>query len=183
MKFTQTSLEGAYLITPTPFEDHRGFFFRSFCVNEFAEQGLLVDIKQVNRSGTYGKGSFRGMHFQHPPYAETKIVECIKGIIFDVIIDIRKNSPTFLQWYGIELSESNKQKLYIPKGFAHGFQSISEYAEINYLVSQFYHKDSEGIIHYNDPLLDIQWPLAISTISEKDNAATFLEENFNGLLI
>ena len=145
MKFTQTSLEGAYLITPTPFEDHRGFFFRSFCVNEFAEQGLLVDIKQVNRSGTYGKGSFRGMHFQHPPYAETKIVECIKGIIFDVIIDIRKNSPTFLQWYGIELSESNKQKLYIPKGFAHGFQSIQNMQKSTTLFHNFIIKIAKGL--------------------------------------
>lgn len=168
MLFEETKLKGAFVISPKPFEDDRGFFARWYCENEFAGAGLHTSFVQNNQSGTYGTGSIRGMHFQYPPHAEIKLVKCIQGKIFDVIVDIRKGSDTILQWFGIELSADNKKALYIPKGFAHGFQTLTEYAEIIYMVSDTYSKESEGGIRYNDKNVNIEWPLPVNKISDKD---------------
>jgi dTDP-4-dehydrorhamnose 3,5-epimerase len=183
MTFTETKLKGSYIIEPTLLKDHRGFFFRSFCVDEFQEIGLDADILQVNRSGTLGKGSIRGLHYQKPPFGETKVVECIKGAIFDVIVDLRTGSETFMEWFGIELNEENRKKLFIPKGFAHGFQTLTEYAEINYFVSQKYHKDSEGGVRFDDPRIKIKWPLPFNQISDKDAIIPYIDENYKGMIL
>ena len=124
MKFTETKLKGSYIVEPTPFEDHRGFFFRSYCVDEFGALGLDTTILQVNRSGTHGQGTIRGLHYQKPPYGETKIIECIKGAIYDVIVDLRTGSETFLQWFGIELTEENRKKTICSKRFCPWFPNI-----------------------------------------------------------
>jgi dTDP-4-dehydrorhamnose 3,5-epimerase len=168
MLFEETKLKGSFVVSPKPLEDDRGFFARWYCEKEFAKEGLTTSYTQCNQSGTNGRGSVRGMHFQYPPYAEVKLVKCISGKIFDVIVDIRKGSATFLQWFGIELSGENKKALYIPKGFAHGFQTLSEYAEIIYMVSDPYNKESEGGIRYNDDKAGIGWPLPVNKISDKD---------------
>ncbi len=181
MKFTPLKLAGAYHIETTPFQDQRGFFTRTFCENEFAEFGLKQHYVQANHSGTFGKGIIRGMHFQRPPHAEVKVIKCIKGSIFDVIVDCRKNSPTFLQWVGIELSAEKKNMMYVPEGFAHGFQSLEEETEMTYLVGAFYNKESEGGIHHLDPKVGIEWPLPVLLTSEKDAAIPFVDDNFKAI--
>lgn len=182
MRFTETILKGSYLIVPDLFEDHRGFFSRWFCSTEFRELGLTTEFVQCNHSGTAGKGSIRGMHFQLPPHAEVKLVKCVAGKIFDVIIDLRKGSPTFLKWFGTELSTENKTMLYIPKGFAHGFQTLSEDAEIIYMVSSTYKKEAESGVRYNDPMIGIEWPLPLLKISEKDQHIPMLDsQSFKGI--
>lgn len=168
MKFESLSIKGSFEISPTTFDDHRGFFGRVFCANEFFENGLETSFVQINHSGTIGKGSLRGMHFQFSPSCEIKVVKCIVGSIFDVIIDLRVDSPTFMKWIGIELSAKKRNMIYIPKGFAHGFQSLSNRSEIVYLVSSFYNREAEGGVRFNDPLVNINWPLPIDKISEKD---------------
>lgn len=184
MKFDELSLKGSFLITPTPFEDSRGFFTRWFCNKEFEENNLETSFVQCNHSGTTGKGSIRGMHFQYPPDSEVKLIKCISGRIFDVIIDLRKQSPTFLNWTGVELSSEMKNMIYVPKGFAHGFQTLTEEAEIIYMVSSFYTKNAEGGVRFDDPSVKIEWPLAVNKISEKDQAIPLIvPEHFNGLTI
>lgn len=183
MIFNQLPLKGAYLIEVQPFQDNRGFFTRTFCEKEFASQGLVQHYVQANHSGTQGKGVVRGMHFQYPPFTETKLIKCIQGAIFDVIIDVRKGSPTFLQWYGAELSSENKKMMYVPTGFAHGFQSLSDYSEITYMVSNFYSRENEGGINYHDPMVKISWPLSISLVSEKDKNLPFIDNSFKAVTI
>jgi dTDP-4-dehydrorhamnose 3,5-epimerase len=181
MIFNELTLKGAFIITPEPFTDNRGFFLRSFCTKEFIQKDLVSTFLQINHSGTKDVGSIRGMHFQYPPYAEVKVVKCIKGAIFDVIIDLRKNSPTFLKWEGIELNERNKQSIYIPQGFAHGFQTLTNDAEIIYLVSQVYNKESEGGIRFSDPAVAINWKVPVATISEKDLSIPYINSSFKGI--
>jgi dTDP-4-dehydrorhamnose 3,5-epimerase len=182
MRFTETILKDSYLIVPDLFEDHRGFFSRWYCNHEFGERGLTTGFVQCNHSGTTGKGSIRGMHFQLPPHAEVKLVKCVAGKIFDVIIDIRQGSPTFLKWFGTELSAENKTMLYIPKGFAHGFQTLTEEAEIFYMVSSTYKKEAESGVRYNDPMIGIEWPLPLLKISEKDQQIPMLDsQSFKGI--
>jgi dTDP-4-dehydrorhamnose 3,5-epimerase len=183
MTFDALQLNGAFVITPNPFVDNRGFFLRSFCTKEFGEQGLSNTFVQINHSGTKGIGSIRGMHFQYPPFAEVKVVKCTKGAIFDVIIDLRKDSPTFLKWEGVELSEENKRSIYIPQGFAHGFQTLTDDAEIIYLVSQFYNKESEGGIRYDEPAVNINWKLPVANISEKDLSIPHIDSSFKGIAL
>jgi dTDP-4-dehydrorhamnose 3,5-epimerase len=184
MKFEPIPLEGPVTILPTPFEDHRGFFARWFCEEEFRKAGLQHQFTQCNQSGTSGKGSIRGMHFQHSPYAEVKMVKCIVGKIYDVIVDVRKGSPTFLKWFGVELTAEKRNALYIPKGFAHGFQTLTDYAEIIYMVSTPFHKEAEGGIRYNDAEVGITWPLPVNKISEKDAAITLVaDSSFEGVSI
>ena len=151
MIFNSLVLKGAFTIDVQPIADSRGFFTRTFCEKEFAEHNLVQHFVQANHSGTHGKGVIRGMHFQHSPYCETKLVKCVQGAIFDVIVDVRKGSPTFLKWFGAGLTAQNKRMMYVPAGFAHGFQSISDYSEITYMVSNFYNKESEGGVRYDDP--------------------------------
>jgi len=181
MLFEELSLHGAFIITLEVKEDERGWFSRTFCKNEFSEIGHEKEWVQINHSFSIKAGTLRGMHFQYNPNSETKMIRCISGKIYDVIIDIRKNSPTFLQWIGIELSDQNKKTLYIPEGFAHGFQTLSDNSEIIYHHSNFYNPSNEGAINYNDPLLNITWPLKISEISERDTKHDSINLNFKGI--
>ncbi len=181
MIFNSLILKGAFTIDVQPNEDNRGFFTRTFCEKEFAEHNLVQHFVQANHSGTHGKGVIRGMHFQHSPYSEVKLVKCVQGAIFDVIVDVRKDSPTFLQWFGTELTSENKRMMYVPAGFAHGFQSLSDYSEITYMVSTFYNKESEGGVKFDDAAVGIEWPLPVSLISDKDQAIPLIDASFTGV--
>lgn len=181
MKFTETKLKGSYVVDITPITDERGFFARTFCARDFAELGLNTNMVNTNHSLSIGKGLIRGMHFQRPPFAEAKLIKCIRGAIFDVIIDVRAHSPTFLQWFGIELNADNRNMLYIPEGFAHGFQTLTDETEVLYQVSNFYNKESEGGIHHKDPMVDIAWKLPVGLVSEKDNNLPFIDQSFKGI--
>jgi len=183
MIFNPTPLAGAFTIDAEPFQDSRGFFTRTFCEREFAEHQLVQHFVQANHSGTSGKGIIRGMHFQHSPHGEVKLVKCVQGAIYDVIVDVRNGSPTFLQWFGAELTAENKRMMYVPAGFAHGFQSLSDYSEIVYLVSAFYNKESEGGIRYDDPAVKIQWPLPVSLVSDKDQKIPLVDLSFGGVIL
>ena len=183
MIFNPLSLHGAFTIDVQPFQDNRGFFTRTFCEREFAEHKLEQHFVQANHSGSHGKGVIRGMHFQHAPHCEVKLVKCVQGAIFDVIIDVRKGSPTFLQWFGAELTAENKRMMYVPKGFAHGFQSLSEYSEITYMVSAFYNKESEGGVRFDDGAVNIKWPLPVSLVSDKDMIIALIDTAFEGVIL
>lgn len=161
--------------------DHRGYFERLFCSSDLDSIFGLRTIKQINHSQTKSVGTIRGMHFQYPPFAETKIVSCIKGRIFDVAIDIRKGSTTYLQWFGLELDDSSGKSLFIPEGFAHGFQSLEPSCEILYFVSAPYCKSSESGINALDPRISVNWPIHISERSEKDSTHPMLEDFFPGV--
>ena len=183
MIFNPTKLAGAFTIDVQPFQDSRGFFTRTFCEKEFAEHDLVQHFVQANHSGTHGKGVIRGMHFQHAPHGEVKLVKCVQGAIFDVVIDVRAGSPTFLQWFGAELTAENKRMMYVPAGFAHGFQSLSDYSEITYMVSAFYNKESEGGVKYDDAKVNIEWPLPVSLVSDKDLNIPLIDASFTGVTL
>ncbi|HEY7230947.1 MAG TPA: dTDP-4-dehydrorhamnose 3,5-epimerase [Pseudolabrys sp.] len=168
MRFTPMALSGAYLIQLEPRVDARGTFARAFCAHEFAAKGLTASFVQANISSNVRAGTVRGLHFQNAPHTETKLVQCVKGSVYDVIVDIRKESATYLRWAGVELSDSNGAMMYVPAGFAHGYQTLSDGANVLYLVSEFYAPEAEGGLRYSDPKLEIEWPLAVSDISEKD---------------
>lgn len=170
MKFTETPLQGSWLIDPVLMEDERGYFARAFCKKELAEKNITMDIAQTNLSYNKKKGTLRGMHYQAAPYGEEKIVTCIRGRIYDVIIDLRSGSPTFSRWYAAELSAENRKSLYIPKDFAHGFITLTDDALIQYYMGEYFYPESARGIRWNDPRFNIMWPLAISVISEKDNS-------------
>ena len=181
MKFIDLALNGAFIIEPEPVVDSRGSFSRVFCKNELCEVGHFDNIAQINHSINQKSGTIRGLHFQIPPSAEIKIVKCIKGAIFDVIVDIRKGSSTFLKWYGEELSSENMKMMYIPKGFAHGFQTLRHESELIYVDTAFYSPDHEGALRFNDPILKINWPLPVSNISERDCAHPLIGKTFKGM--
>jgi len=181
MTFSPTPLKGSYIINLTPFSDERGWFARTYCENEFREIGHAEKWVQMNHSCTTKKGTVRGMHYQLPPFREIKMVRCIRGKVFDVIIDIRKDSATFLQWFGVELSPEAMNMLYIPVGFAHGFQTLSDNSEMIYHHSEFYTPGAEGGIKYNDPAVNIKWPLEVTSISERDLNHPGLTEKFKGI--
>lgn len=168
MIFTETKLSGAYVIDIEAIEDERGFFARSWCKNEFEKLGLNPKLVQCNISFNKKKGTIRGMHFQGSPYEEAKLVRCTRGSIYDVIIDLRSDSPTYLQWFSIELTSDNRKMLYIPEGFAHGFQTLEDNTEVFYQMSEYYHPENAKGIRWNDPTIDITWPLENPTISLKD---------------
>ncbi|GAB4425047.1 MAG: dTDP-4-dehydrorhamnose 3,5-epimerase [Chloroflexi bacterium OHK40] len=170
MFFHRTELMDAVLIELDRREDRRGFFARTWDQQLFKEHGLVDRVVQANLSYNHTSGTLRGMHYQKAPYAETKLVRCVRGAIFDVIIDIRPDSPTYKRWIGVELTAENRRALYVPEGFAHGFQTLTDDCEIMYQVSQVYTPGAEGGIRYNDPSFGIQWPLPVSVISEKDAA-------------
>lgn len=170
MRFHQTELSDAWLIEPEPFNDHRGFFARTFCVHEFAEHGLEPTFVQHATSGTKAKGTVRGMHFQTVPHAEVKVVTCLRGAILDVIIDLRPSSPSFRRWQGVELTAENRRRLYVPQGFAHGFQTLTDDVEVAYLISAFYEPTAASGVRHDDPAFGITWPLAVAAISERDAA-------------
>jgi dTDP-4-dehydrorhamnose 3,5-epimerase len=181
MKFKELKLKSAYIITLDSFNDERGNFTRLFCKKELSKIGFNKEIIQINHSYTKKKSTVRGMHFQYPPHAEIKIIKCVKGSVFDVIIDLRKGSPTFLKWHGEILSEKNNKIIYVPEGFAHGFQTLEDNCELIYLHSNEYNKESEGSINHLDSKIGINWPLKISNISEKDLNIPFLDKIFKGI--
>jgi dTDP-4-dehydrorhamnose 3,5-epimerase len=168
MIFTQTPLAGAYVIDLEKRGDDRGFFARTFCMNEFREHGLVTNFVQVNNSLSATKGTLRGMHYQLAPKAETKIVRCIRGAFWDVILDLRPDSATFGQWFGTELSDENRRMMYQPKGFAHGFITLTKDAEAFYFVDEFYAPEYERGVHWDDPKFKIDWPAEAILISDKD---------------
>lgn len=183
MIFNPLTLTGAYTIDIQPFQDNRGFFTRTFCEKEFAAHNLVQHFVQANHSGTHGKGVIRGMHFQYPPFAETKLIKCVQGAIFDVIVDVRKDSPTYLQWYGAELSAENKRMMYVPVGFAHGFQTLTDYSEITYMVSNFYSRENEGGLKFDELKVGIQWTLPVSLVSDKDMKLPFIDDAFKPVIL
>jgi dTDP-4-dehydrorhamnose 3,5-epimerase len=168
MKFHETELSGAYIIEPEKREDDRGFFARSWCQKEFEQHGLIPRVVQANISHNKKKGTLRGMHYQAAPYEETKLVRCTRGAIYDVIIDVRPASPTYRKWLGVELTAGNYKMLYVPEGFAHGFQTLEDDSEVVYQVSQFYTPGFERGVRWNDTAFQIEWPLAPTTMSDKD---------------
>jgi dTDP-4-dehydrorhamnose 3,5-epimerase len=170
MIFTPLSLTGAFLVNLKILEDERGFFARYFCKTEYALHGLETNWVQINNSMSKHKGTLRGLHFQRNPKAEVKVVRCISGAIWDVIVDIRKDSVTYGKWFGTELNEDNRTMMYVPRGFAHGFISLTDYAEIIYLVSEFYSAEHEGTLRWNDEFHGIRWPTEVNNISEKDKS-------------
>lgn len=170
MLFTPTGLNGAVLIEIEPREDHRGFFARTFCRREFAAAGLVNDFVQHNYSFNHAKGTLRGMHFQNAPHREVKVVQCVKGAVHDIIVDLRPDSATYLQWRGFELTEANRRQLYVPEGFAHGYVTLAPESAVSYLVSACHAPGAEGGLRWDDPALGIEWPVAIKVISAKDAA-------------
>jgi dTDP-4-dehydrorhamnose 3,5-epimerase len=161
--------------------DNRGSFGRLFCPTNYSKLVKNFDIKQINTSSTLEKGALRGMHFQHRPFTETKIITCISGKVFDVAVDLRHDSPTFLKWTYTILSSEIKNQMVIPPGFAHGFQVIDGPAELIYLHDQFYKPETEAGLRYNDPRLAISWPLQVTSISERDNIHPLIDNNFKGI--
>jgi dTDP-4-dehydrorhamnose 3,5-epimerase len=168
MIFTATELKDAYIIDLEKKPDHRGFFARSFCVQEFEAHGLKAAVAQCNLSFNHKKGTVRGMHYQIAPATETKLIRCTKGAIYDVIIDMRPESPTFLSHIGVELTQDNHRTLYVPEMFAHGYQALTDSAEVIYQVGEFYTPGYERGLRYDDPFFNIQWPVEVTEISEKD---------------
>ncbi len=176
MIFTKTNVEGAYIVRPEKHTDARGFFARIWCQDEFSKHGLKTNLLQANVSRSTQRGTLRGMHYQMAPYAETKLVRCTKGAVYDVIVDIRRDSPTFKKWFGIELTEDNHTSVYVPEGFAHGFLTLTDDAEVTYLVTAFYNAEHERGIRYNDKAFGIKWPEDIVHISEKDDSHSDFEK-------
>jgi dTDP-4-dehydrorhamnose 3,5-epimerase len=170
MIFTETRLAGAFIIDLERREDSRGFFARMFCQHEFADHGLEPIIAQANLAMSDRRGTLRGMHFQYPPAAETKYVTCPRGGVLDVIVDLRPESSTYLQHVAVELTEDNHRGIYIPRRFAHGYQTLADHTVTTYMVGEFYTPGSEGGLPYDDPALGIAWPLDVVAISEKDAA-------------
>ena len=176
VRFIETSLKGAYLVEIEPVQDERGFFARCWCEREFARRGLVSNFVQCNISFNRSKGTVRGMHFQAAPHEESKLVRCTAGAIQDVIVDLRPNSPTFRQWLGAELSAGNRKMLFVPKGFAHGFQTLTDDTEVEYQMSEFHVIESARGYRWDDPAFRISWPLAVSAISDGDrNFPGFVE--------
>ena len=183
MKFQETPLKDAYLIDLEKRGDDRGFFARVFCTNEFKDHGLIESFVQVNNSSSADVGTLRGMHYQLAPHRETKVVRCIKGSLWDCIVDLRPESPTFKQWFGAELSAENRTMMYAPQGFAHGFITLQPDTEAFYFTDAFYAPDAERGLRYNDPAIGIEWPTEPKVLSDKDanwpdfNPAFHLGEN------
>jgi dTDP-4-dehydrorhamnose 3,5-epimerase len=181
MTFTAAPLAGAYEIGLQPFSDERGWFARYYCKDEFRSIGHTREWVQMNQSVSYTKGTLRGMHFQHPPFREVKLVRCIAGAVYDVIVDLRAGSSTYLQWFGTELSAVNHKMLYIPEGFAHGFQTLEKDSALLYHHTEFYTPGAEGGMRYDDPALAVSWPLPVAVISERDARHPYVDKNFKGI--
>jgi dTDP-4-dehydrorhamnose 3,5-epimerase len=168
MKFTQTKIPGAYLLEIEPITDERGFFARTFCRQEFAAHNLVTEFPQCNVSFSAKQGTIRGMHYQVAPYPETKLVRCTQGAVYDIILDLRPESPTFKQWVGMELTAENHRMFYIPPGCAHGLQTLSDNAEVFYQMSGIYHPTSARGVRWNDPSFGIELPFPVSVINDRD---------------
>ncbi len=170
MIFTETALKGAFVIDLERRGDERGFFARSFCAQEFEEHGLATVFVQANTSLSADAGTMRGLHFQRAPAEEAKLMRCVAGAMWDVIVDIREGSPTYLQSFGTELSAENGRQLYVPKGFAHGFMTLTDNTMAAYMVDEYYTPGVEEGFRYDDPALNIEWPRAATVVSDKDRA-------------
>jgi dTDP-4-dehydrorhamnose 3,5-epimerase len=173
VNFLPTPLSGAYVIEPAALRDERGYFARVFCAREFAERGLCTKFTQVNQSVSARRGTIRGLHYQLPPQAEVKLLRCLRGAVLDVMVDLRRHSPTFLRWHAEVLSEENGKMVYVPEGFAHGFQALEDGAAVTYQSSTPYSPSHERGVRYNDPLLAIAW--------QKDGAWPDLDSHFPGV--
>lgn len=176
MLFKPTPMASAYLVESDKFSDNRGGFIRTFCSEEFKSRGLESKYLQANMSSNLKAGVLRGLHYQKGDASEVKLVRCVRGEIFDVIVDVRPNSKTYLQHFSVNLSEDNQMSIYIPHGFAHGYQSLTDNAVVHYMVSALYAPGYEGGLRYNDPLLAIKWPLTVTEISKKDSSWKLIED-------
>lgn len=176
MIFNETKLKGAFIVDLKRLEDERGFFARAFCQREFMEHGLKPVIAQANIAFSRRRGTLRGMHFQFPPAAETKLVRCTRGAVLDIIVDLRPECPTYLDHVTVELTADNNRAIYVPERFAHGYQVLAENTETSYQVGEFYAPSAEGGLMYNDPRLNLHWPLPVTEISPKDSKWTLLTE-------
>lgn len=179
--FIRTPLSDLKLVQRKAIEDHRGFLSRFYCADEFRMVGITKPIAQINHTLTRKKGAVRGLHFQQPPHAETKFVSCVRGEIWDVAVDIRSGSPTFLQWHGEILSEANHKSMLIPEGFAHGFQALTEDCELIYLHTAAYQPGAEGALNVADPRLGIAWSLPIVDLSDRDRSHALIDKHFHGI--
>jgi dTDP-4-dehydrorhamnose 3,5-epimerase len=179
--FIKTEIDGLMVVQRKSIEDSRGFLSRFFCTETFKEIGFDKSVSQINHTLTHKAGAVRGMHYQNPPHAEIKLVSCLRGEIFDVAVDLRKGSPTYLHWHGEVLSSNNQRSLLIPEGFAHGFQTLSENCELLYLHSAPYVKDAERALNAMDPTLLVEWPMPVSEMSERDRSHPMIDNNFKGI--
>jgi dTDP-4-dehydrorhamnose 3,5-epimerase len=178
-----TPIAGLKIVERNRLSDDRGFLCRMFCSDELQAAGWSKPIAQINQTLTRGDGAVRGMHFQFPPHAEMKLVNCVRGEVWDVAVDLRKGSPTFLKWLGVQLSPENGRALLIPEGFAHGFQSLAPDSELIYFHTAAYHPASEGALHVNEPRVAIEWPRPITELSSRDQAHPMLSPSFQGIVL
>jgi len=174
MIFEETPLRGAYVIEPEKISDHRGFFARVWCKKELQRHGLNSELSQSNIGFSHVKGTLRGLHFQKPPHAESKIVRCTRGSIFDVIVDLRPESPTYKRWFGIELSDENRKMVYVAEGMAQGYMTLQDNTEINYHTTEFFTAEAASGVRFDDPVLGIRWPMRATAVSEQDRSWPFL---------
>jgi dTDP-4-dehydrorhamnose 3,5-epimerase len=174
MIFTETNLRGAFVIDLERLEDERGFFARTWCEREFAARGLSTRLAQCNISYNFRRGTLRGMHYQTAPHEEEKLVSCPRGAAYDVIVDLRPDSPTRLRWFAVELTAENRRMVYVPEGFAHGFQTLQDDTEVFYLISEFHAPESARGIRWDDPALKIEWPVETAVVSTSDAAFEYL---------
>jgi dTDP-4-dehydrorhamnose 3,5-epimerase len=170
MVFTESKLQGVFIVAPERREDSRGFFARTFCRQEFEAAGLNSNIVQCSVSFNREKGTLRGLHYQDSPHAEVKLVRCTRGVVYDVVVDLRPQSPTFREWIGVGLDLENRLSVYIPKGCAHGFLTLEDSSEVTYQMSEFYHQESARGVRWNDPAFQIDWPGEVNVISERDSS-------------
>ena len=176
MRFSATPLQGAFVIELDAIEDERGFFARTFCQQEFNTLSLESRIAQCNISFNRWRGTLRGLHYQCEPYQEAKLVRCTRGLIWDVIVDLRNSSPTRLRWFGKELDATAREAIYVPRGFAHGFQALEDNSEVFYQMSEFYHPEAALGVRWNDPAIGIEWPIPNPLLSERDSSFPLLGE-------
>jgi dTDP-4-dehydrorhamnose 3,5-epimerase len=177
MKITQTDIKDLIVIEPKVFVDHRGWFIESYNEKVYFDNGINIEFKQDNHSLSREKGVLRGLHFQNNPYAQTKLVRCTRGKIWDVAVDLRKSSPTYLKWFGIELTPENHKMLFIPQGFAHGFITLEDNSEVQYKVDNYYNPTTDRSIKYDDPKIGIRWPMEDVVVSDKDKNAPYLKDS------
>ena len=179
MLFSETKLKGAYIIDLERREDERGFFARSWCADEFGKLGLNTRLVQCNVSFNAKKGTLRGMHYQAEPHPEAKVARCTMGAVYDVIVDLRSDSPTFKQWAAVELTAENRRALYIPEGFAHGFQTLADNTEVFYQMSEFFHPECARGVRWDDPAFGIEWPMDNPILSVVDREFPFIYKNLS----
>jgi dTDP-4-dehydrorhamnose 3,5-epimerase len=183
MTFTATPIAGAYVIMLAPHGDARGWLLRTYCKASFAQIGHDHEFVQMNHTMTHRRGTVRGMHFQHPPCAEIKLARCVRGSVYDVIVDVRAGSTTLLQWFGVELSAENHRCMYIPAGCAHGFQTLVDDCEMVYCHTAEYSPTHEGAVRYDDPRVGVRWPLPVAEVSTRDQGHALLNDCFTGVVL